>query len=124
MSTATAPADDDRHDGLLGWQHRLYPGNHTKRSTLVLHAITSPLFCLGELALVAAIVTSPWVALGGLGIPLALIAQGRAHKGEPVRPVPFRGPADFVARFVVEQWVTFPRWVLNGGFGKAWRAAK
>ena len=121
--TATVPSDD-RPDGLLAWQLDLYPGNHTRRSTLALHAITSPLFCLGELSLVAAIFVTPWLALGGLGVLLALVTQGRAHKGEPVRPVPFRGPADFVARFLAEQWGTFPRFVLNGGFGKAWRDAR
>lgn len=124
MSTASAPADDDRHDGLLGWQHRLYPGNHTLRSTLVMHLVAVPLFWVGCIALVAAPFTSPWVALGGIGLLLALVLEGRAHKKEPTQPIPFRGPLDFVARFFVEQWITFPRWVLNGGFGKAWRDAK
>ena len=101
----------------------LYPGNHTKRSTLVMHLIAVPLFWIGCISLVAAAFTSPWVALGGIGLLLALVLEGRAHKNEPIAPIPFRGPGDFVARFFVEQWVTFPRFVLNGGFGKVWRDA-
>ncbi len=114
----------DRPHGLLAWQHDLYPGNHTRRSTLVLHILSVPLFWLGCVSLLAAPFTSPLCALGGLGLPLALVAQGRAHKGEPVAPIPFRGPGDFVARFFAEQWITFPRFLFGGGFARAWRDAK
>ena len=122
--TAPTAANDDRPDGLLGWQHRLYPDNHTLRSTLLVHVVAVPLFWIGCVSLVAAPFTSPWVALGGVGLVLALALEGRAHKKEPNAPIPFRGPGDFVARFFVEQWITFPRWVLNGGFGRAWRSSK
>jgi len=54
----------------------------------------------------------------------AVASQGRGHAMEAARPVAFRGPADFVARFFVEQWVTFPRFVLSGGFAQAWRRAR
>ena len=27
-------------------------------------------------------------------------------------------------RFFVEQWITFPRYVLSGGFSRAWREAR
>lgn len=120
----TSAANDDRHDGLLAWQHRLYADNHALRSTLAIHLFTVPLFWLGCVSLAVAPFTSPWCALGGLGLLVALVLEGRAHKREPCAPIPFRGPGDFVARLFVEHWVTFPRWVLNGGFGKAWRAAK
>jgi hypothetical protein len=55
---------------------------------------------------------------------LVIAAQGRGHKGEATRPVPFRGPLDVVARLFVEQWLTFPRYVLSGGFAQAWQAAR
>ena len=38
-------------------------------------------------------------------------------------PIPFRGPIDVGSRIFVEQWVTFPRFVLSGGLAQAWRAA-
>ena len=53
---------------------------------------------------------------------ITLAAQGRGHSVEAERPVAFRGPFDFVARFFVEQWVTFPRFVLSGGFARSWRS--
>jgi hypothetical protein len=37
--------------------------------------------------------------------------------------VPFDGAADFVSRFVVEQWVTFPRFVLSGGWRRNLKAS-
>ena len=39
-------------------------------------------------------------------------------------PVPFAGPLDVVARIFGEQWLSFPRYVLSGGFAKAWRGEK
>ena len=49
---------------------------------------------------------------------VALVLQGRGHRREAEAPTPFDGAADFVSRFVVGQWVTFPRFVLSG----AWHA--
>jgi hypothetical protein len=46
----------------------------------------------------------------------ALVIEGRGHKLERETPTPFDGPADFVSRFVAEQWVTFPRFVLSGAW--------
>ncbi len=126
-STSGAPrADDDRSGGLLAWQRALYPGNHTTRRNLVLHVLTVPLFLAGTVDLVGAVARlSPLQALFGVGaMALAVVAQGRGHRAEPVVPVPFRGPADAVARLFVEQWVTFPRFVLSGGFARAWRVAR
>jgi hypothetical protein len=108
---------------LVKWQWGLYPENHRTRANLVLHLFTVPLFLSGTLGLLSAPV-APWVGLGGLGaMAVALVAQGRGHKGETAPPVPFLGPGDFVSRFFVEQWVNFPRFVLSGGFAKAWREA-
>jgi hypothetical protein len=53
-----------------------------------------------------------------------MAVQGRGHRLEKNAPVPFRGPLDVLARIFVEQWVTFPRFVLSGGFARAWRATR
>jgi hypothetical protein len=45
-----------------------------------------------------------------------MVIQGRGHELEPLTHVPFAGAADFVTCFFVEQWVTFPRFVLSGGW--------
>ncbi len=114
-----------RTQPLLPWQRSLYDDNHRDRATLVAHALTNPVFLLGNIALVSAPFTSPWAALGGLTLMvLAMAAQGRAHARERVPPVPFEGAFDAAARIFAEQWITFPRFVIDGGFARAWRAAR
>lgn len=115
---------DDRSAGLLAWQLKLYPDGHRDRRNLLVHALTVPLFLTGTLTLLGGALVAPWTPLAGLAaMATALVAQGRGHKREATAPVPFRGPGDVLARLFVEQWVTFPRFVLGGGFARAWRAA-
>jgi hypothetical protein len=115
---------DDRSEGLLPWQWKHYPANHRERSNLLLHVVTVPLFQLGTLMLASAPLTSPWLALPGVLFMVGAMAlQGRGHRLEAAAPIPFRGPLDVVSRIFVEQWVTFPRFVLSGGLAQAWRAA-
>ncbi len=117
--------DDLERDklGLLAWQWSIYPQGHRHRLNLALHLTTAPLFLLGTVAVLVAPLTAWQLAPVGLGgILVAFAAQGRGHKEEASPPRPFRGPLDLLARFFVEQWVTFPRYVLSGGFGRAWRA--
>jgi hypothetical protein len=45
---------------------------------------------------------------------VAVGLQGRGHRREQKQPEPFIGPLDFVSRLLVEQLVTFPRFVLSG----------
>jgi hypothetical protein len=116
---------DERAGGLLRWQWSLYPAGHRDRRNLLVHALTNPLFLAGTCALVSSPFTGLRGALAGLGaLVVAVAAQGRGHKLEASAPVPFRGPADVAARLFVEQLVTFPRYVLSGGFAAAWRAAR
>lgn len=113
-----------REGGLLAWQLTNYPEGHRNRRNLALHAATAPLFIAGTCAILLAPFTTLWLL--GFGVPalaLSLVAQGRGHRLEANPPAPFRGPGDFVARLLVEQWVTFPRYVLGGGFSRAWREA-
>jgi hypothetical protein len=111
---------------ILSWQWSLYADGHRDRRNLALHAATVPLFMAGTLLLVAAApLVSAWAALAGVAAMAgAMAAQGRGHRGEVVAPVPFAGPADVLARIFLEQWVTFPRFVMTGGFARAWRSAE
>jgi hypothetical protein len=106
----------ERKDGLLAWQWKNYPDAHRDRLNLVLHVITAPLFIAGTLAVLVA----PWVGWlllpAGLGaMAAALGIQGRGHRREANAPVRFASVADAIARLFVENWVTFPRFVLSGG---------
>jgi hypothetical protein len=110
---------------LLAWQWSDYTAKHRDRGNLLLHIVAVPLFQLATIALLygvargrAAVVV---VALVGMG--LAVLVQGRGHRREAETPTPFAGAGDFVTRFVAEQWVTFPRFVLSGGWARNLRRA-
>jgi hypothetical protein len=109
------------HHHLIARQWALYAKGHQDRRNLLLHALSVPLFMAGSLMTLAA----PWTlgALGALGMLTALAVQGRGHRHEAAKSLPFRGAFDFVRRLFVEQWVTFPRFVLSGGFARAWKGS-
>ncbi len=105
---------------LLEWQWSDYSAKHRDRINLLLHIVAVPLFQIATIVLVGAVVTGSGSAagLGSLGIGAAVVIQGRGHRRERARPTPFSGPADFVSRFVAEQWITFPRFVFSGGWAR------
>jgi len=111
---------------LSRWQWDGYPQYHRSRPNLLIHIVAVPLFLLGTVALLAAIMQlSLWlliVAAGCVGASLAL--QGRGHRLEPVPPEPFSGPVNFVSRLLLEQWVTFPRFVFAGSWLATLRKAR
>jgi hypothetical protein len=55
---------------------------------------------------------------------VSIALQGRGHRGEPVPPVPFSSSGNALARIFLEQWITFPRFVLSGGWSRALRGAR
>jgi hypothetical protein len=109
---------------LVSWQWEAYPTAHRDRRNLALHLVTAPLFLAGLGAVLAGIVAGWWVSLAGLGTMLLVLAvQGRGHGLETNPPIPFTGPGDLITRFLAEQLINFPRFVLSGGWARAWRAA-
>jgi hypothetical protein len=108
---------------LLRWQWEGYPRYHQSHANLLIHIVAVPVFLIGTIALVvAAVQGSIAVFAVSIGcILVAVAAQGRGHRIEPVPPEPFSGPLNFVARLFFEQWVTFPRFVLSGGWSRALR---
>jgi len=105
----------------MAWQWGHYAPGHTVRANLLIHILTVPLFEFGTVALLSSPLFGPVSALVGLVLMVgAMAAQGRGHAMEPQPPQPFRGPLDVVARIFLEQWLTFPRYVLSGDFTKAW----
>jgi len=111
---------------LLRWQWEGYPKYHQSRPNLLVHIVAVPLFLFGTVALVGAIVrlSFPLLAVGAGCILVAVALQGHGHRSEPVPPEPFSGPLNFVSRLFFEQWVTFPRFVLSGGWLGALRKAR
>lgn len=109
---------------LLRWQWELYPAGHKRRLTLAIHLVSTPLFVLGTLMLGAAVLGWYYAVAGASFMFATLMLQGWSHKQEDEKPVPFLGPMDFVSRFFVEQFVTFPRFVVSGELARAWKSAR
>ena len=111
---------------LLRWQWEGYPRYHQSRINLLIHIVAVPLFLLGTIGLIAGVVqlSSAILAIAVGCIVVAVALQGRGHRLEPIPPEPFSGPLNFVSRLFFEQWVTFPRFVLSGGWGAALRGVR
>jgi hypothetical protein len=110
---------------LLAWQWEGYSRYHQSRANLLLHMVLVPLFLVGNLALLDGIIRPDWreSAAGAGCMALSIILQGRAHAGEAVPPVPFSSVGNALSRIFLEQWITFPRFVLTGAWWRALRAA-
>jgi hypothetical protein len=105
---------------LTTWQWSNYETFHRHRGNLLLHIVTVPMFWAGLVGLVTSLVRlRPLDALGSfVFMLLPLVIQGVGHKREGNPPIPFLGPLDLLSRFFVEQMVTFPRFLLTGGWRK------
>jgi phage terminase small subunit len=103
---------------LLAWQWSDYVAKRRDRGNLLIHIVAVPLFQLATLGLIGGLLgRSPTAAvIAVVAMVVALVLQGRGHGREAEAPTRFAGAADFASRFVVEQWVTFPRFVLSGGW--------
>jgi phage terminase small subunit len=111
---------------LLAWQWSDYVAKHRDRGNLLIHIVAVPMFQLATLLLIGGLfarsVTAVIIAV--VAIVVALVLQGRGHRREAEAPAPFEGAADFVSRFVAEQWITFPRFVLSGAWADNLRRAQ
>ncbi len=112
--------------GLISAQWSDYPAKHRRRANLLIHIVAVPLFQVGTLLLVYGALQR---AAGAVGLSVACVVvslalQGRGHRLEAEPPAPFGGAGDFIRRIVTEQWVTFPRFVLSGGWYRNLRATK
>lgn len=111
---------------LLAWQWSDYVAKHRDRGNLLIHIVAVPLFQLATLGLIGALVcrSVTGVVIAIAAMVVALVLQGRGHRREAAAPTPFDGATDFVSRFVVEQWITFPRFVISGAWSANLRRAQ
>jgi hypothetical protein len=111
---------------LMQWQWQGYERYHRSRFNLLLHIVAVPIFVGANLALAIALTQGHWLLALCMGATMvvSIAVQGRGHGREPTPPVPFTGPANAIARIFLEQWLTFPRWVLTGGWVRAWRMSE
>lgn len=90
---------------------------------LLVHIVVVPLFLIGNVGLVVAILQRSWF-LGAaclVAMVVSVALQGRGHRTESVPPEPFTGAGNSVSRILLEQWITFPRYVASGGWLRALR---
>ena len=103
---------------LLAWQWQGYARYHQSRANLLMHIVLVPLFLAGNVALIVGAIRLDWIeaVVGAACMLFSMAVQGRGHRGETVPPVPFSGAGNALARIFLEQWITFPRFVLTGGW--------
>ena len=110
----------------LRWQWSDYAAKHRSRTNLLIHIVAVPLFQIGTLLLLY----GAWQRAAGVaGVSVAclvasLVMQSRGHRLEVEPPTPFGGGGDVIRRIVAEQWITFPRFVLSGGWNHNLRLTK
>ncbi|WP_095078644.1 Mpo1-like protein [Pseudomonas sp. Irchel s3h17] len=111
-----------RHPNLPAWQWREYPNNHQHPTNLVLHLIAVPLFILAFLLIVSGVfgLNLGNVAIGIVGLLAALGLQRHGHRLEAQASEPFSDRKDAVSRLLVEQFLTFPRFLFSGRWWRAW----
>lgn len=103
---------------LLSWQYANYASSHADCVNLLIHLVSVPLFWagLGLLCLPLA-GFSLWYGPLAVGvIALVLLAQSIGHRRESAAPLPFSDPLDAVSRLLIEQLITFPRYLASRGF--------
>lgn len=112
-----------RHPNLHTWQWRNYPDNHRHPANLVLHLIAVPMFIIAALLILDGLFSLSFssIAIGVIGLIAALGFQRHGHTLEKQAPEPFSDRGDAIKRLLVEQFITFPRFVLSGAWWKAWK---
>ena len=95
-----------------------YSVAHRNRTNLLIHLVAVPLFMSATILAFYALVRFSLPALAGAAVCflVSLILQGHGHRMEATAPEPFNGGSDFIFRLFAEQWITFPCFVLTGGW--------
>jgi uncharacterized membrane protein YGL010W len=110
---------------LLQWQWSRYDAGHRNRSNLLIHIVAVPMFWLGAADFLIPLVFAGLVyALGGfILMALSLFLQSKGHEMEGKAPEPVGSAREWVRRVLAEQFVTFPRFVISGGWWRNFNAA-
>jgi len=108
---------------LLDKQWSDYSGRHRNKVNLMIHIVTVPLVWIAGIQTFGALMLM-LIGVGGLKvlvwavvlIAIALFAQSYGNKMEEIKPALFTSIKDFAMNAAAEQFVTFPRFVLSGGW--------
>lgn len=110
--------DTGREGGLLAWQFRDYAERHQDKLNLWLHLYSVPIFIAGTVAGLFNLVTQNLLGFAAslAFVAVALLLQWLGHRRELLRPSAANDLADAVVCTFAEQFITFPRFVLSGGW--------
>lgn len=108
---------------LVQWQWDGYLRYQRAHANLIIHILAVPLFLAGNMTLVVALLRTSALgaAIGSVCLVVSMVLQGLGHRLEKSSPEPFTGAGNAVARILMEQRVTFPRFVLSGRWTRALR---
>lgn len=100
-----------------------YPKTHANRMNFMVHLIFIPVFMAGTVSLCFGLYALSLAAsLAGLAaMGLAMAIQGWGHRQEALPPEPFTSGVNALIRILLEQWLTFPAYVLCLMWKKAGR---
>jgi hypothetical protein len=107
-----------------------YAERHRNKVNLLIHIVTVPLVWFACIQVLGGLVLM-LIGVGGLQmwiyaailIALALFAQNYGNGMEQSRRPAPSNPKDFAIHAAAEQFVTFPRFVLTGGWLRNFQAA-
>jgi len=101
-----------------------YEECHHDRTNLALHMLALPMFIVACVVMVSAVLRLDLLALllGGLGLAAALALLAQGHRFE-AGSAPGH-PENSLSHLLVEQFVTFPWFVLSGAWRRAWKACQ
>ena len=105
---------------LLQWQWNGYSEAHQNKSNLIVHIFAVPLFIAAIFGIAIAIFRFS-LLLGAISLTtiiLSLALQKKGHSFERNQPPNFTGVWDFLSRLLTEQFITFPRFLLTGGWSR------
>ena len=110
---------------MLAWQWQGYISYHQSRVNLVIHWLAVPLFITATftmfLALIHAEISN--AILAGLAMAIAMLLQGFGHAAESLPVQPFKNVKQAVLRVLLEQFVTFSRFLWSGNWWLAYQAS-
>lgn len=109
-----------KHLNDLASSLRQYALNHSHPANLLIHLLTVPLFIVASVVLLSGLLQLSFVAVvtGLLGLVAAVVLQRAGHRYEGDADTP--APTD-LKQLLTEQFVTFPQFVVQGGWLRAWR---
>lgn len=103
---------------LIKWQSEGYTKFHKSKLNLWVHILAVPIFIIAFFSLVISAFNFNGLQFlfSLMLIIISIVSQGIGHSKEVYAPEKFTGPVNAITRILLEQFYTFPKFVLNGGW--------